>query len=248
MSNNSEGIIYIVGIGPGCEELNTINAAHALDNSDVIIGYKTYIDLIKDRYPNKELMSTPMKQEVERVNLCFTEAKKGKSVALVCSGDAGVYGLASLVYECKEKLSDNDIKIEVVPGVTAALSGAALLGAPINHDFCTISLSDLMTPWELIANRLKKAAEGDFSIVLYNPGSHARKDYLKRAIDILMPVCGAHRVCGLVRNIGRPDTHVWVGEMTEMSEIEVDMFTTVFVGNSETRIIDGKMVTPRGYL
>ena len=177
-----ENKIYIIGMGPGREDMMTNEAIYALEMADVIIGYTTYVRLLGERFADKEICSTPMKQEVERCRLCYEEAAKGKKVALICSGDAGIYGLASLMYELQKEYPGTEL--EVIAGVTAAVSGAAVLGAPLNHDFCVISLSDLLTPWETIEKRLTAAAAGDFAIALYNPSSHKRKDYLKKACDI----------------------------------------------------------------
>lgn len=237
--------IYIVGIGPGCEEQMTGQALAALERADVIVGYPVYLQLLGERFAGKEFLSTPMRQETERCRLCFAEAQKGKNVALVCSGDAGIYGLASLMYELLEDYPD--CALTVVAGITAANSGAAVLGAPINHDFCVISLSDLLTPWERIKARLCAAAQGDFVIVLYNPASHRRTEHLKRACDILLEYCAPEVVCGYVENIGREGTKAEVCSLAELREKSLNMFTTVFVGNSTTRVIDGKMVTGRGY-
>jgi len=237
--------IYIVGMGPGKEEMMTGEALYALEQADVIVGYTVYLNLLSEHFRRKELLSTPMRQEKERCERCFWEAEKGKRVALVCSGDAGIYGMASLMYEIGRDYPD--IELVVVPGITAASSGAALLGAPINHDFCVISLSDLLTPWETIERRLKAAAEGDFVIVLYNPSSHKRKDYLKRACDILLCSMDDARACGYVENIGREGTRTETCTLMELREKEVNMFTTVFIGNAGTEIIGGKLVTKRGY-
>ncbi|MBE5826171.1 MAG: precorrin-3B C(17)-methyltransferase [Butyrivibrio sp.] len=240
------GRIYVVGLGPGKEEYMTYVAAKALEESEVIIGYTVYIDLIKDRYPGKELLTTGMRQEKERCSLCLSNALEGKTVSLVCSGDSGVYGMASLMLEMAE--GTEGVEIIVIPGITAALSGGAVLGAPLSHDFCVISLSDHLTPWELIEKRLRCAAEGDFAIAIYNPSSKLRKDYLKRACDILLEVIEKERVCGLVRNIGRDDESYNICTLDELKDMQVDMFTTVFIGNSATKVIDGRLVTPRGYL
>ena len=186
--------IYVVGMGPGQENMMTQEAMQVLEASDVIIGYTVYLKLLGERFGCKELLSTPMRQERERCQMCFEKAREGKKVALICSGDAGIYGMASLMLEIG-KLYDDCI-IEVIPGITAASSGAAVLGAPLNHDFCVISLSDLLTPWE---------------------------------------------------NIGRDDTKAVTLPMEELVHTPVNMFTTVFIGNSQTKIIDGKLVTPRGY-
>ncbi len=237
--------IYIVGMGPGREGLMTGDALEALEQSDVIIGYTVYLDLLGERFRGKELLSTPMRQEEERCRMCFEEAEKGKQAALVCSGDAGIYGMASLMYEIGKAYPETELV--VIPGITAASSGAALLGAPLNHDFCVVSLSDLLTPWDKIEKRLKAAAEGDFAIVLYNPSSRKRKDYLARACDILLGSIEPGRPCGTVENIGREGTELSVCTLQELRDKEVNMFTTVFIGNSTSEIVDGKLITKRGY-
>lgn len=238
-------VIYIVGIGPGEESQMTGQALAALDLCDVIIGYPVYIELLGARYAEKTFLSTPMRQEVKRCHMCFEEAKKGKQVALICSGDAGVYGMASLMYELLPEYPD--CALEVVAGITAANSGAALLGAPLNHDYCVISLSDLLTDWAVIERRLRAAAQGDFAIALYNPSSHKRADYLQKACDILLESVSADRACGYVENIGREGSRTECCTLSELRDRQVNMFTTVFIGNSNTYILDGKLVTPRGY-
>lgn len=237
--------IYIIGMGPGKEEMMTGEAVWALENSDVIIGYTTYVKLLGERFDGKEMMTTPMRQETERCRLCFEEAAKGKRVALICSGDAGIYGLASLMYQMGKEYPETELI--VMPGITAASSGAAVLGAPLNHDFCVISLSDLLTPWEKIEKRLIAAAEGDFAIAIYNPSSHKRKDYLMRACDILLRVIEEERPCGFVENIGREGTRAVTCTLKELREVQVNMFTTVFIGNSGSEFINGKLITKRGY-
>ncbi len=237
--------IYIIGMGPGKEEMMTTEALQALEKSDVIIGYTVYVQLLGERFSGKEMITTPMRQETERCKLCFEEAAKGKQVALICSGDAGIYGLASLMYELGREHPQTELA--VIPGITAASSGAAVLGAPLNHDFCVISLSDLLTPWEKIERRLTAAAEGDFAIAIYNPSSHKRRDYLMRACDILLRVMEEDRPCGYVENIGREGTKAITCTLKELREAQVNMFTTVFIGNAGSEIIGGKLVTKRGY-
>lgn len=240
--------IYVVGLGPG--ELNqaTERALKALEDSHTIAGYTVYIDLIRDRFSHKELISTAMKKEIDRCKIAVDEAAKGKTVSMVCSGDAGVYGMAGLVYEVvEEKGLLSEVEVEIVPGITAACSGAAVLGAPLIHDFTVISLSDLLTPWELIEKRLECAAIGDFSICLYNPSSVKRHDYLQKACDILLKHRSPNNVTGYVQNIGRKGECCVVTDLKTLRDAEVDMFTTVFIGNSSTKNINGKMVTPRGY-
>ena len=237
--------IYIIGMGPGKEEMMTGEAIGVLENSDVIIGYTVYVKLLGERFAGKEMLTTPMRQETERCRLCFEEAAKGKQVALICSGDAGIYGLASLMYEMGKEYPETELI--VIPGITAANSGAAVLGAPLNHDFCVISLSDLLTPWEIIEKRLIAAAEGDFAIAIYNPSSHKRKDYLMRACDILLRVIEEDRPCGYVENIGREGTRAVTCTLKELRETQVNMFTTVFIGNSGSELVNGKLITKRGY-
>jgi precorrin-3B C17-methyltransferase len=223
----------------------TIKAINALKESEVIIGYTVYVDLIKDHFGDKEFLTTPMKKEVDRCILAFEEVQKGKNVSLVCSGDSGVYGMAGLILEIGEKYEG--VEVEIIPGITAASSGAAVLGAPLIHDFAVISLSDLLTPIEKIEKRLQCAAEADFGICLYNPSSKKRHDYLQKACDIVLKFANEDTVCGVVRNIGREGEAMEVMSLKELRDKEVDMFTTVYIGNSQTKNINGKMVTPRGY-
>ena len=237
--------IYVVGIGPGEYEQMTLKAIHALEASDVIIGYTVYVDLVRDHFPGKEFMTTPMKKEVDRCVIAFEEAQKGKTVSMICSGDAGVYGMAGLMYEVGVRYPN--VELEIIPGVTAALGGGAVLGAPLIHDFCLISLSDLLTPWEKIEKRLLAASEADLSICLYNPSSKKRHDYLMKACDLMMQYKSPETVCGIVGNIAREGEFSRVMTLKELRDTQVDMFTTVFVGNSQTKEINGKMVTPRGY-
>ena len=227
--------LYVVGIGPGAYEKMTIEAAQALKNSDVIIGYTVYVDLVRDHFPGKEFMTTPMKKEVERCEMAFEEAVKGKTV----------YGMAGLMYEVGVKYPQ--VELEIIPGVTAATGGAAVLGAPLIHDFCLISLSDLLTPWEKIETRLLEASKADFVICLYNPSSKKRHDYLEKACNLMMEYKSPDTVCGIVGNIGREGEAMKVLSLEELKNTKVDMFTTVFVGNSQTKNVGAKMVTPRGY-
>ena len=237
--------LYVVGMGPGKEEMMTGEALSVLEQADVIIGYTVYLKLLGERFLRKEMLSTPMRQETERCQLAFEEAVKGKKVALICSGDAGIYGMASLMYEIGKNYPD--IEIAVIPGITAASSGAAVLGAPLNHDFCVISLSDLLTPWEKIEKRLIAAAIGDFAIAIYNPSSHKRKDYLQKACDILLGYLEEERACGYVENIGREGTKAVTCTLKELRDKEVNMFTTVFIGNAGSEIVKDKLITKRGY-
>ena len=238
--------VYVVGIGPGAYEKMTIQAANALKECDTIVGYTVYVELVREHFAEKEFVTTPMRREVERCELAFAEASKGKTVAMICSGDAGVYGMSGLMLEIGSRYPD--IPVEVVAGVTAAIGGAAVLGAPLIHDFCLISLSDLLTPWEKIEKRLLCAAEADFVICLYNPSSKKRHDYLKKACDLVLKYQSENLVCGVVENIGREGEKACLYSLKELRDTKVDMFTTVFIGNSQTKIVNGHMVTPRGYL
>jgi precorrin-3B C17-methyltransferase len=236
----------VVGLGPGGADGMTVRAKAAIEASDVVVGYTVYIDLIRDLFPDKTFLTTPMRREVERVRLALETAAQGKTVAMVCSGDAGVYGMSGLCEELQSAYPD--VAIETVPGVSAVLSGAAILGAPLMHDFAVISLSDLLTPWEKIEKRLLAAAEADFVICLYNPSSRKRHDYLSRACDLVLRFASPETVCGVAKNIGREGEETTILPLKALRDTEVDMFSTVFIGNSQTKIINGKMVTPRGYL
>ena len=237
--------LYVVGIGPGNAENLTGAARAALEKASLLCGYTVYVDLLRPLYPEKETYTTGMTGEIERCRRCLERAAAGETVALVCSGDAGVYGMAGPVLALA--LEYPGVSVTVIPGVTAALSGAALLGAPLGHDFCVISLSDRLTDWALIEKRLRLAAQGDFAICLYNPASKHRRDYLQRACDILLTEKGGDTVCGLARQIGREGESWRVLTLKALRNTEADMFTTVFIGSSQTREIGGRMVTPRGY-
>ena len=239
-------VLLVVGIGPGGGSDLTRRAYEALESCDVIVGYTVYTDLLEKEFPDKEMLTTPMRREVERCKIALEHAQAGERVAMVCSGDPGVYGMAGLCYELAGEYPSVDI--EVIPGISAAFGGAAVLGAPLMHDFAVISLSDLITPWEKIAKRLELAAEADFVICLYNPSSKKRADYLQRACDILLRHKPASTVCGTVRNIGREGEESHVLTLGELRNTNVDMFTTVYIGNEQTMQLGGFMVTPRGYL
>jgi precorrin-3B C17-methyltransferase len=238
-------LLTLVGMGPGDHAGMTYAADEALRLADVIVGYKRYIQLIRPMYPDKEFVATGMTHEVDRCRQALELADSGKRVALVSSGDAGVYAMGGLVYELSVDFPQ--VEITVVPGVTAATSGAALLGAPIGHDFAVISLSDRLTDWATIEQRLDVAGQADFCVVLYNPSSRTRNDHLARARDILMRHKSGDTVCGLAQRIGRAGEAATVTTLAQLRDEDADMFTTVFVGNSSTRVIKGRMVTPRGY-
>ena len=238
-------VLYVVGLGPGGSRWMTWEARAALEQAEVLCGYTVYLDLIRGEFPDKEYFSTPMTQEIERCRAALERARSGRTTALVCSGDAGVYGMAGPVRELAPQFPE--VEIQVVPGVTAALAGAAVLGAPLMHDFAVLSLSDLLTPWEVIRRRLELAAQGDFVLCLYNPSSRRRRDHLRMACDIVLAHRGPETVCGWVRNAGRAQEEHQVLTLGELQEAQVDMFTTVFIGSAATRRIGDRMVTPRGY-
>ena len=237
--------IYVTGLGPGAADQMTIRARKVLEKCPVIIGYTVYIDLIREEFPDKTFLSTPMRKEADRCRMAFAEAQKGQDVAMVCSGDAGVYGMAGLI--CEVGKDYPDVGIEIVPGITAASGGAAVLGAPLMHDFAVISLSDLLTPWEKIERRVRAAAAADFVICIYNPSSKKRADYLKKACEMILEFRRPETVCGIVRNIGRDGETYEILSLEQLRDTQVDMFTTVFIGNSNTMELNGRMVTPRGY-
>ena len=239
--------VTVIGLGPGGGADLTGRARAALEECDLLVGYTAYIDLVKEDFPDKETLSTGMRREVDRCRAAVEAALTGKSVAVVCSGDSGVYGMAGLVYEVAQEY--DPIDIEVVPGITAACGGAAVLGAPLTHDFAVVSLAAVLTPWEKIEARRTAAARADFVLCLYNPASKSRPDYLQRACDILLAAGKSpDTVCGTVRNIGRAGEEARILTLGQLRDTQVDMFTTVFVGNSQTKVLGGKMVTPRGYL
>ena len=242
-------MIWIVGFGPGDRRHMTIEAQEPIESADVIVGYSGYNALMKPFFPDKEYIETGMRGEVKRCEEAVSLAESGKNVALICSGDAGVYGMAGLLLEILERRGKIDeIDVEVVAGVTAALAGAALLGAPLGHDLAFISLSDLLTPWELIEKRLLAAGEADFCIALYNPSSRGRKDHLRRAANLLLQVRSGDTPCGIADRIGREGESIRILTLRELPDAETDMQSVVLIGNSGTRRIGNYLVTERGYL
>lgn len=239
------GLLYVVGMGPGDPQYMTEDALAAIKDADVIAGYSKYVELVRQVCPDTPAIATGMRHEVERCRAALEKAAEGSTVAMVCSGDAGVFGMSGLIYELLEEYEG--VEVKVISGVTAALSGSSVLGAPLTHDFAVISLSDQLTSWETIEKRLRGAGQADFCIVFYNPMSHSRPDNLRKASDILLEYREPENVCGWVRNIGREGEESGICTLGELGDLELDMFTTVFVGNSQTRVIGGKMVTPRGY-
>ncbi|MCR5735591.1 MAG: precorrin-3B C(17)-methyltransferase [Lachnospiraceae bacterium] len=241
-----KGNVFVVGTGPGDMMDMTYRAREALSLSDLICGYPVYVDLIRDLYPDKEYYVSGMGQELERCEYALRYAQTGcKTVSVISSGDSGIYGMAGPVLELSERYGD--VEIEIVPGITAAISAASVLGAPIMNDYVTLSLSDLMTPFDVIMRRLKAAAEGDFVICIYNPMSRKRRDHLKIACDLLMEYKSSDTVCGYVQNIGRSGENAGILSLRELRDMEADMFTTIIVGSADTYSKNGRMITGRGY-
>lgn len=239
-------MIYVIGIGPGCRDLMTQEAISAMEDAEVIVGYKTYIKLVEDFIKDKEVVQNGMRKEVDRCQDAIDIAKTGKKVAVISSGDAGIYGMAGLILELITK-QELDIPVKVIPGVTASIGAAAVLGAPIMHDFCHISLSDLMTPWEVIEKRLRLAAEADFVICLYNPRSKGRSEHLAKAFKIMGEFKDGSTPVGIVKDVGREDQEKFICTFDTMDFERVDMTTMVIIGNKSTYIHDDLMITPRGY-
>lgn len=239
------GKLYVVGMGPGRRAQMTGEALEALEQCRVIAGYTVYVELIREHFPDKEFLTTAMTREEERCRRALECCAEGKDTAMICSGDAGIYGMAGLILELSGEYPG--VQVEIIPGVTAASAGAALLGAPLMHDFAVISLSDRLTPLERIWKRVESAAEADFVICLYNPASKGRPDYFRQACEKILEWRGEETVCGIVRNIGRENEAKEVLSLKELKDRRVDMFTTVYIGNSQTRRQGERMVTPRGY-
>lgn len=234
--------LYVVGIGPGGREHMTLKAIDAIKACDVIVGYTPYIGYIEDLVKDKEVFSTGMRRELERCRYAIERVKEGKDTVIVSTGDAGLYGMAGPILELKE-----DIEVEIIPGVTAAFSAAAELGAPIMHDFASISLSDLLTPWQVITKRIEKAAEADFVLAIYNPRSRGRKDYLERAVGIIKKYRKKDTPVGIVRNSGRQERTITLTRLDEIDYEKVDMLSIVLIGNSNSFVKGNQIVTPRGY-
>lgn len=240
----SKGKIYVVGIGPGNMEDISVRAYKTLKNVDVIAGYITYIDLVKDEFKEKEFYVSGMKKEIDRCEKVLELAKEGKTVALISSGDAGIYGMAGIMIEVA---LGSGIDVEVIPGITSSVAGASLVGSPLMHDQAIISLSDLLTDWEVITKRIDRASEGDFVISLYNPKSKGRTEQIVEAREIMLKHKAPSTPVALLRHVGREDENYTLTNLDEMLNYEIDMFTVVIVGNSKTYVKEGKMITPRGY-
>lgn len=234
--------LYVIGIGPGGRAHLTYKAVETIKKSEVIVGYTPYIEYLGELVEGKQLFSTAMKGEVERCKRAIEFVKDGKDTAIISTGDAGLYGMAGPILELAK-----DIEVEVIPGVTAAFSAAAELGAPIMHDYASISLSDLMTPWDIILKRVENAAEADFVIAIYNPRSKGRKNHLSDAIEIILKYQNPKTPVGIVKNSGRDGNKINITTLDSIDYEKVDMLTVLIIGNSNTYIEDMKMITPRGY-
>ena len=241
------GKIIIAGIGPGSKEDITPTVLEAVREADAIVGYKYYFQFIETYVKQGcECIDTGMKKERERAEQAFDLAEQGKTVVVISSGDASIYGMAPLIHEMKNALQ-SDVEIETLPGISAFQKAASLLGAPIGHDMCIISLSDLMTPWEVIERRIKAAAVGDFVTAVYNPKSHGRYWQLYRLQELFLKHRSADTPVGYVRQAGREEQEINVTTLGEFNPEDVDMFTVILIGNSQSYIVDGKIITPRGY-
>ncbi len=240
------GTLYVVGFGPGGKEHMTFKAAEVIENADVVTGYTTYIDILKEYFPDKNYKATGMMKEVDRCKMAVEDAMSGKTVAMVSSGDSGIYGMAGIIYQIADEMSA-DITIETIPGITAASTAASVLGAPLMHDLAIISLSDLMTPFDLIMKRVDCAGIGDLVVCLYNPRSHKRTEHLNKAAEILMKYRSPETPVGIVRNAGRKDEKSTITTLAKLGDEDVDMFCVVLIGNSQTYVSNGRIITPRGY-
>lgn len=238
--------ISVVGIGPGNKENMTIRALEAIEKAEVIVGYSTYISLIEDLIRNKEVIKTGMKGEVARCTKALDLAEQGNIVCVISSGDAGIYGMAGLILELKKE-RNSTVETEVIPGITSASACGALLGAPLIHDFSCISLSNLLTPWDVIEKRLDAAASSDMVMVIYNPKSKGRPDLINRAVEIISKYRAPKIPVGIVKNGCREGQSVVLTTLDCIDFNQIDMFTTIFVGNSTTFVFDNWMITPRGY-
>ncbi len=240
------GKIFVVGTGPGSREFISPRAMEAMNQSDVVVGYKTYIQLVEPFLQGKELVASGMKKEVERCQEVLQLAESGKVVSLISSGDPGVYGMAGIMLEVVDA-QQSLVDVEIVPGISAASSSASLLGAPLMNDYVVISLSDLMTPWEIIKQRLHAAGTGDFVVSIYNPRSKTRVKQLDEAIEILKIYKSTKTPVGIVKHAMREKQEVIITDLENLAKQDVDMFTTLIIGNSQTRVINNKIVTNRGY-
>lgn len=225
----------------------TQKAIDAILEADIVTGYTTYIEMIKQYFPEKEYVATPMKKEIDRCKMAVSMAQEGKTVAMVSSGDSGIYGMAGILLQVANEMEADDVEIVTVPGVTAASAAASVLGAPLMHDFAVISLSNLMTPLDLIMKRVECAGMGDMIVCLYNPKSKKRTDFVEKAANLLMKYRDGNTPVGIVRNAGRQDESSMITTLEKVKDAPIDMFSIVIIGNSNTYVEKGKMITPRGY-
>ncbi len=240
------GKLTVVGFGPGSKGDMTLRAVEAIENADVVTGYTTYVNLMKEYFPDKKYKATGMMKEIERCRMAIEDASTGLSVAMISSGDSGIYGMAGIIYQLVDEMNA-DIELDVIPGVTAASAAASILGAPLMHDLAIISLSDLLTPYDLIMKRIDSAGAGDLIVCLYNPRSKTRREHLPEAVETLLKHRSPETPVGIVKNAGREGEVAIISTLGNMPYDEVDMFSIVIVGNSQTYVSDGKMITPRGY-
>ncbi|UTC74657.1 precorrin-3B C(17)-methyltransferase [Treponema sp. OMZ 792] len=234
--------LFVVGIGPGGPEQMSVQAVEALKESEIIVGYSGYIEYVKPLIEGKEIFQTGMTGEIERCKYAVSKVKEGKTVSIISTGDAGLYGMAGPILELAP-----DLNVEIVPGISAAFAAASRLGAPLMHDTALISLSDRLTDYEIIKKRLELAAEGDFVIALYNPKSKTRTRYIEEAVNIILKFRSPKTPAGIAKNACRNNEEVIVTELQKIDYEKIDMFTLIIIGNSNTYIQNGKMITPRGY-
>jgi precorrin-3B C17-methyltransferase len=243
------GEVNVVGLGPGSMEDMTPRALSAIKNSDVVAGYNTYIKLIEELLKDKEVIGTAMMQEIDRCRAAVERAAQGSRVAVVSSGDSGVYGMAGLVLELAMQYPEkNRPQVNVIPGISAVNAAAAILGAPLMHDFAVISLSDLLTPWDLIKKRIELAAQGDFVTAFYNPKSKKRVTQIEEVREIMLKYKDGATPVGIVHSASREDENYVLSTLADFTKEHIDMFSLVIIGNSNTRVENGRMITPRGYV
>jgi precorrin-3B C17-methyltransferase len=250
MNDTKKGKLNIVGIGPGNEDYITPASLRAIQEAEIVIGYSTYIKLVQHLLSDKQIIRTGMTEEIRRAQLAIEESKKGKIVSIISSGDAGVYGMASLIFQVLEEMGwkkSDDPEIHIYPGITAINACASLIGAPLGHDFCSISLSDLLTPWPIIRKRIELAAQADFVIGFYNPASGRRQRQIVEAKEIIEQYRPGTTPVALIKSAYRERQHIIISDLDHFLDYEIGMLTTVIVGNTNTRFFEGYIYTPRGY-
>jgi precorrin-3B C17-methyltransferase len=250
MNDPKKGKLNIVGIGPGNEDYITPASLRAIQEAEIVIGYSTYIKLVQHLLSDKQIIRTGMTEEIRRAQLAIEESKKGKIVSIISSGDAGVYGMASLIFQVLEEMGwkkSDDPEIHIYPGITAINACASLIGAPLGHDFCSISLSDLLTPWPIIRKRIELAAQADFVIGFYNPASGRRQRQIVEAKEIIEQYRPGTTPVALIKSAYRERQHIIISDLDHFLDYEIGMLTTVIVGNTNTRFFEGYIYTPRGY-